>query len=109
MVRNKDALLQSLNWPRRSARVTDSLAQTDVSFCQSKMLYILDNVNLCVYDVHFDCGAPIQSYASLVYLGRHASRKMQSWQKVSHFLGHEYRVVTRRFRQSALCSCKNTL
>ena len=23
--------------------------------------------------MHFDCGAPIQSYASLVYLGRHAS------------------------------------
>ena len=50
---------------------------------------------LCVYDVHFDCGAPIQSYASLVYLGRHASRRMQSWQKVSHHLGREYRVVTR--------------
>ena len=45
MVRNKEALLQSLNRPRCSARVTESLAQTDVSFCQSKMLYILDNVN----------------------------------------------------------------
>ena len=104
MVRNKEALLQSLNRPRCSARVTESLAQSDVSFCQSKMLYILDAVILCVYDVYFDCGAPIQSYASLVYLGRHASRKMQSWQKVSHFLGREYRVVTRSFRQSALCS-----
>ena len=104
MVRNKEALLQSLNRPRCSARVTESLAQTDVSFCQSKMLYILDNVILCVYDVHFDCGAPIQSYASLVYLGRHASRRMQSWQKVSHLLGHVYRVVTRSFGQSALCS-----
>ena len=31
--------------PENSARVTESLAQTDVSFCQSKMLYILDNVN----------------------------------------------------------------
>ena len=48
MVRNKDALLQSLNRPRCSARVTESLAQTDVSFCQSKMLYILDNVKFCV-------------------------------------------------------------
>ena len=48
MVRNKDALFQSLNRPRCSARVTESLAQTDVSFCQSKMLYILDNVNFCV-------------------------------------------------------------
>ena len=34
-----------LNRPRCSARVTESLAQTDVSFCQSKMLYILDHVN----------------------------------------------------------------
>ena len=57
--------------------------------------------HLCVYDVHFDCGTPIQSYASLVYLGRHASRRMQSWQKVSHLLGREYRVVTRSFGQSA--------
>ena len=48
MVRNKEALLQSLNRPRSSARVTESLAQTDVSFCQSKVLYILDNVNFCV-------------------------------------------------------------
>ena len=48
MVRNKEALLQSLNRPRCSARVTESLAQTDVSFCQSKMLYILDNVNFVV-------------------------------------------------------------
>ena len=105
MVRNKEALLQSLNRPRCSARVTESLAQTDVSFCRSKMLYILDNVNfLYVYDVHFDCGAPIQSYASLVYLGMHASRRMQSWQKVSHLLGREYRVVMRSFGQSALCS-----
>ena len=27
-----------------------------------------------------------------------------SWQKVSHLLGREYRVVTRSFGQSALCS-----
>ena len=63
---------------------------------------------LCVYDVHFDCGAPIQSYASLVYLGRHASRRMQSWQKVSHLLGCEYRVVTRSFGQ-VHCVPENTL
>ena len=59
---------------------------------------------VCVYDVHFDCGAPIQSYASLVYLGRHASMRMQSWQKVSHLLEQEYRVVTHTFGQSTLCS-----
>ena len=34
-----------------------------------------------------------QSYASLVFLGRHASRKVQSWQKVSHLLKWEYRAV----------------
>ena len=53
-----------------------------MKFCRSKMLYILDNVILCVYDVYFDCGAPIQSYASLVYLGRHASRRMQSCDRI---------------------------
>ena len=37
-------------------------------------------------DVYFDCGSSIQSYASLVFLGMHASRKVQSWQKVSHLL-----------------------
>ena len=36
---------KDLNWPRCSARVTESLAQTDESFCQSKVLYILDYVN----------------------------------------------------------------
>ena len=36
-----------LNRPRCCARVTESLAQTDVSFCRSKMLYILDNVKFC--------------------------------------------------------------
>ena len=41
----------------------------------------------------FDCGPPTQSYASLVYLGMHASRKVQSWQQVSHLLEQEYRVV----------------
>ena len=34
-----------LNWPRCSAWVTESLALTDGGFCQSKKLYILDNVN----------------------------------------------------------------
>ena len=34
----------NLNGPRCSARVTESLALTDGSFCQSKMLYILDYV-----------------------------------------------------------------
>ena len=34
-----------LNWPRCSARVTESLALTDGGFCQSKKLYILDYVN----------------------------------------------------------------
>ena len=29
-----------------------------------------------------------------IFLGMHASRKVQSWQKVSHFLEQEYRVVT---------------
>ena len=45
-------------------------------------------------DVYFDCGPSTQSYASLVFLGMHASRKVQSWQKVSHLLEQEYRVVT---------------
>ena len=35
----------------------------------------------------------IQSYASLVYLGMHASRRVQSWQKESHLFEQEYRVV----------------
>ena len=34
----------NLNWPRCSAQVTESLALTDGSFCQSKTLYILDYV-----------------------------------------------------------------
>ena len=42
----------------------------------------------------FDCEPSTQSYASLVFLGMHASRKVQSWQKVSHLLEQEYRVVT---------------
>ena len=43
--------------------------------------------------MYFDCGPPTQSYASLGYLGMHASRKVQSWQKVTHLLEQEYRVV----------------
>ena len=36
----------NLNWPRCAARVTESLALTDGSFCQSKTLYILDYVTV---------------------------------------------------------------
>ena len=64
---------------------------------ESKTLYILDYVKLGVYDVYFDCGSSIQLYASLVFLGMHASRKVQSWQKMSHLLEQEYRVVTHTF------------
>ena len=88
---------KDLNWPRCSAWVTESLALTDEGFCQSKMLYILDYVRFVSYDVYFDCGPSLQLYASQVFLGRHASRRMQSWQKVSHLLGQEYRVVARGF------------
>ena len=35
-----------LNWQRRSARVTESLALTDGGFCQKQTLYISDYVNL---------------------------------------------------------------
>ena len=62
----------------------------------------------CVYDVYFDCEPSIQSYASLVFLGRHASRKVQSWQKVSHLLEQEYRVVARGFGKIELCSYTDT-
>ena len=34
----------NLNWPRCSARVTESLALTDGGFCQKQTLYILDYV-----------------------------------------------------------------
>ena len=44
--------------------------------------------------MYFDCEPSTQSYASLVFLGMHASRKVQSWQKVSHLLEQEYHVVT---------------
>ena len=44
--------------------------------------------------MYFDCEPSTHSYASLVFLGMHASRKVQSWQKVSHLLEQEYRVVT---------------
>ena len=36
----------NLNWPRCSARVTESLALTDGSFCQKQTLYILDYVKI---------------------------------------------------------------
>ena len=55
--------------------------------------------------MYFDCEPSIQSCASLVFLGMHASRKVQSWQKVSHLLEQEYRVVTRKVS----CVPENTL
>ena len=35
-----------LNWPRRSAWVTESLALPDGGFCQKQTLYILDYVTI---------------------------------------------------------------
>ena len=77
---------KNLNWPRCSAWVTESLALTDGGFCQKQTLNISDYITIVSYDVYFDCEPSIQSYASLVFLGMHASRKVQSWQKVSHLL-----------------------
>ena len=77
---------KDLNWPRCSAWVTESLAPTDGGFCRKQTLYILDYVTIVSYDVYFDCAPSTQSYSSLVFLGMHASRKVQSWQKVSHLL-----------------------
>ena len=37
---------KDLNWPRCSARVTESLALTDGGFCQKQTLYILDYENI---------------------------------------------------------------
>ena len=37
---------KDLNWPRCSARVTESLALTDGGFCQKQTLYILDYVTI---------------------------------------------------------------
>ena len=37
---------KDLNWPRCSARVTESLALTDGGFCQKQTLYILDYVKI---------------------------------------------------------------
>ena len=76
----------NLNWPRCSARVTESLALTDGSFCQKQNTLYFRLCKNCENDVYVDCGSSIQSYASLVFLGMHASRKVQSWQKVSHLL-----------------------
>ena len=36
----------NLNWPRCSARVTESLALTDGSFCQKQNFHILDYVKI---------------------------------------------------------------
>ena len=38
-----------LNWPRWSARVTESLALTDGGFCRKQTLYILDYVKICEF------------------------------------------------------------
>ena len=77
----------TLNWTRCSAQVTESLALTDGSFCRKQnTLYFRLCKNCEFYDMYFDCGSSIQSYASLVFLGMHASRKVQSWEKVSHIL-----------------------
>ena len=37
---------KNLNWPRCSARVTESLVLTDGGFCRKQTLYILDNVKI---------------------------------------------------------------
>ena len=58
--------------------------------------------------MYFDCELSTQSYASLVFLGMHASRKVQSWQKVSHLLELEYRVVTHTLGKVS-CVPKTTL
>ena len=39
----------NLNWPRCSARVTESLALTDGGFCRKQTLYISDYVKLCEF------------------------------------------------------------
>ena len=39
----------NLNWPRCSARVTESLVLTDGGFCQKQTLYISDYVNHCEF------------------------------------------------------------
>ena len=36
--------------------------------------------------MHFDCGSSIQSYASLVFLGMHASRSVQSGKRCQNLL-----------------------
>ena len=89
----------NLNWPRCSAWVTESLALTDGGFCQKQTLY----------DVYFDCEPSTQSYASLVFLGMHASRKVQSWQKVSHLLEWEYRAFTHIVLGKVSCVPETTL
>ena len=61
---------------------------------ESKHFIFQIMLNLLAYEVYFDCEPSTQSYASLLFLGMHASRKVQSWQKVSHLLEQEYRVVT---------------
>ena len=77
----------NLNWPRCAAWVTESLALTDGSFCRKQNTLYFRLCKHCEFMMYFDCGSSIQLYASLVFLGMHASRKVQSWQKVSHLFG----------------------
>ena len=86
MLQNKEAWLQQSKLAKMLCKGHREFALTDGGFCRKQTLYILDYVNISVYDVYFDCEPSIQSYASLVFLGMHASRKVQSWQKVSHLL-----------------------
>ena len=41
---NKEAGYGNLNWPKCSARVTESLALTDEGFCQKQNTFYLDYV-----------------------------------------------------------------
>ena len=76
----------STNWFRKPNQESNSLSTKR----QTLIVKLMSNM-------YFDCGPSTQSYASLVYLGMHASRKLQSWQKVSYLLEQEYRVVTHTF------------
>ena len=64
---------KNLNQPRCSAQVTESLALTDGSFCQSKTLYILDYVKFCasmmcilIVNPQFNCMHPWCSWECML-------------------------------------------
>ena len=59
--------------------------------------------------MYFDCGSSIQSYASLVFLGRHASRKVQSWQKRCHTFSNKNIVLLPIVSGKLNCVPKPTL